>query len=255
MELTAGRHLGTDQWNRRHFAVTPTSADAVYNYNVHYWATRITDMSWNTPAPPWEVKEIIAGQIVTDTPYNKGERKKLKEIYKATKDFSMLELGAANGTVFERLGAEDFRYVGFEMMPEMAKDFKKKHKEAKVHCGDVSDFIKANIQPKDFTLFYAHVSLLMIKPTLVRKALAKAAAHCEQFLIYDFLDYPNHKLEEGEAVVFDMLRPEKWFAHPWYTYIDEIGFKIVDREIAETSDDPQYDNQLQGFGYIHAIKD
>ena len=258
MEISAGRHLLTDELGRRHIALSPEDADAVYDYDRSFWTMRQKQCRGNLP--PWEIEKVIAGQVVTDTPYDQGERRKLREIFEATENFSMLESGAANRTVFERLGADDFRYVGFECMSELANDSLEKHSERKmVHVGGVEAFLDGML-PEYLSeatlplLFYAHVPLIMIKPALVRAALKRASELRGQFLIYDSLDHPNHELELDGTLIFDMGRPEKWFIHDWDEYIHEVGFKIADKDMTPLSDDSQYDDQIHGCGYIHAAK-
>ena len=233
-----------DVLGRTHVALDEKAIDALYEHNRDFWLTRYGR----------DREELIEGQVVMDTPYNSGERKRLKEIYAGAENFSMLELGAANGTVFERLGTDDFFYTGFEMMPELANDLLKKHQERKlVHVGGAEEFIECP-QQRLFSLFYAHVSLVMIKPSLVREVLKKAAQHCEEFLIYDFLCFDDVVLSEGEAYLIDTGHQDKWFIHDWDTYLEDAGMRIESKEMGGFTINPEYDNQVYGCGFIHAVK-
>jgi len=258
------RNLKTDDLERAHFAVEAEAIETLYTHNLSFWSTRNRD-----DLSEGEKQTIINDQNGASTPQTCGATDKLHKIYAETTrhgEFSLLEIGAANGTVMQRIGEKypnpNFRYVGFECLPILAEDFREKFPGQTMHLGDVDDFIakeKSFFPEAPFTLFYASVVFIMIKPDLVRKALEKAAKLTDQILIYDYVERPDVELDPSESLVLHMTnRPVYWFIHAWEDYFSEIGFKIADMKVANPTDaemrSPGYDPQLRGSGYVHAVR-
>jgi hypothetical protein len=220
----------------------------------------------------WEAerKTVINDQKSRPTPHTRGVAAKLHDIYAETVRqgvFSMLEIDAANGTVMARIGEKylnpSLRYVGFECLPILAEDFRDKFPDQTMHIGDVDAFIamdKSFFPEAPFSLFYASVVSIIIKPDLVRKSLRKADELTDQFLIFDYVERPDVELGPTETLVLHMAnRPVYWFIHPWEDHLSEIGFKIAGKEVAKPTDaevqSPIFDRQLRGTGYIHAVRE
>ena len=256
--------LKADDLGRMYLSAGPQAVEDIHAHNLSFWTTRN-----RAEFSDEEKREIIAGQKADTTPYNRGATLKLQDIYAEARKrgpFSMLEIGAANGNVMERLKARDpnptLTYVGFECLPLLVEDFRGRFPDQTMHVGAVEDFIakdRAFFQEAPFTLFYACTVFDMIKPDLVLDALRKAARLAEQFLIWDYIEDPGVTPVPGEALVIHMQsRPVFWFAHRWDDYLAEVGFKVVDKEVAQATDaeavSPSFDHQLKGFGFIHATR-
>ncbi|NQU59641.1 MAG: hypothetical protein HQ512_00770 [Rhodospirillales bacterium] len=257
--------LKVDDLGRNHIVAEPATVEDLYRHNLIFWTTRFRD-----ELSEEERKTILDNQENIETPYTRPATLKLHEVLAEASEkseFSMLELGAANGTVMKRIEEKfpkpKLTYVGFECLPLLADDFKKKFPEHKIHLGDVEEFIgkeKSFFPEAPFTLFYATLVFKMIKPDLVRKALRKAAELTNQFLIYDLLEDTDTELGPDETLILHMpARPVFWFVHPWAEYLAEIGFKIVDKQVSKLTEaeaqSPLYDHQVRGAGYFHAIRE
>lgn len=259
------KFLKIDDLGRNHVTVDADAVEGIYRHNHLFWTTRnLTELSE-------EVKQkIINDQEGGSNPYKRGTILKLQEIFAESSErgeFSMLEIGAANGNVMlqieERFPNPRLNYVGFECLPILVEDFRERFPDQTMHIGDVEDFIsKENsfFSEVPFTLFYASVVFIMIKPDLVRRALQKAAELTDQFLIYDYVEDTNVELGPAETLVLQMPnRPVFWFVHPWADYLTEVGFKIIDKQVAKLTEteaqSPLHDHQVRGVGYIHAIRE
>ncbi|PIW26630.1 MAG: hypothetical protein COW30_14075 [Rhodospirillales bacterium CG15_BIG_FIL_POST_REV_8_21_14_020_66_15] len=255
--------LHSDDVGRKFIAVQNGLVDQVYQHNLAFWKTR-----FNAEFTPEIKRQIVGDQSRGNSPYSAGTTQRLREIYadvSETGEFSMLEIGGANGTAIERIATRypepRIRYVGFECLPLLVEDFRKKHPGKTMHQGDIEDFIRMDEAPfadSRFTLLFASVVFVMIKPDLVREALRKAARLTDQFLIYDFMDHPVSDVPADHSLVVQVAnRPVFWFPHTWERYMSEVGFSIKDRQVTELTG-PQrraFDPQLRGFGFLHAVRD
>ena len=258
--------LKKDDLDRYYSAAGPQAVEDIYKHNHVFWTTRnTTDMSDECK------KNIIDAQVSPKTPYNRCAHEKLLQIFaeeSSKGSFSILEIGAANGTVMEVLKSKfpkpKLTYVGFECLPILAEDFRRKYPDQTIHVGTAEDFVskeKSFFGPVPFTLFYAYAVFLMIKPDLVRAVLRKAAGLTDRFLIFDILDASGVELGSDETLVIAMPnRSVFWFVHPWEDYFAEIGFKYIEKKVARVTDEeavsPLLDHQNQrGFGYVYAVRE
>lgn len=214
-------------------------------------------------------REIISDQSWSDTAFSRPATEKLLALIDAVPDderFSMLEIGAANGTALRKISAQkpdlDYTYVGFECLPLFCEDFEKHFPQHKIFIGDVDIFEQTDLSEYNggrFSLFYANVVFIMMRTALVRRALKKAAAHTDTFLIYDFMNLPEADIAPGESMaIISPGRPVFWFVHPWEELFAEVGFEIVDSYFEEPplSDTTlrDSDHQYRGIGYMHAVR-
>ncbi len=253
-----------DELRRQFILVDEYSAGLLDRQNHAFWSTR------NMAQMPESIKrEIINDQSWSDTVFSRPATEKLHALIDAVPDgqpFSMLEIGAANGTVLRKIGARkpdlDFAYVGFECLPLFCEDFEKNFPQHKIFVGDVDVFEQTDLSEYNggrFSLFYANVVFIMMRTELVRRALKKAAAHTDTFLIYDFMNPPEADIARGESMaIISPGRPVFWFVHPWKELFAEVGFEIVDSHFEEPSlSDPKLrdsDQQYRGIGYMHAVR-
>lgn len=245
-----GKLLKTDQLGRSFAALKQADVDIIYEEASDWWKTR--------GGTPEEDAKIVNGNILNITPFNEGEQKKLREIERELRGpLSIVEVGAANGTIFDRLGTERVVYTGFECNPILVDDFKSKYPGRSIRRGDVEDFLGYPLVRCVGSLFYSHVCLLMVKPDLVRKVLKKASELCDEFLIYDYLaGIPEDiELPEGETLVIKAdNHPDIWFVHDWKKYIKDVGFKIIDWDIPNPPMSDDHDHTILGCGYFHAVR-
>ena len=262
MEVSV-RRLATDSLERNHIAVSEADSDSLYEHNLLFWTTRVND---ETSAA--ERQRILDGQTAEDDDYTRATTQKLAALCRehgGTRRFSMLEIGAANGTAVKRLLNTDdnlsYDYVGLECLPFLVDDFHANFPQHTMRVGDIDDFIamdKDAFVHAPFSLFHASSVFMMIKPALARQGLAKAATLSDEFLIYDFIEEFDAPLPPSTCLVLQMNnRAVFWFVHPWAAYLEEIGYEIVERQIAEIP--PQRlaamslrTRQSLGVGFIHA---
>jgi hypothetical protein len=251
--------LFSDDVGRHYIDADEQLLDNLYMHNVLFWKTRFQDQLSEEAE-----QHILGSQTVAENPFKTSSDERLLSLYTEGQKgdgFSMLEIGAANGTVIDRIAQTypdpQFRYVGFECLPLLVKDFNTRHPGKVMHLGAIEDFLAmdtADFEQHPFTVFYTSVALVMIKPSLVREAILKAARFSEHMLFFDYIEVPPADLQPGHSLVVHMPnRPVFWFTHPWKDLMDEIGFEIIDLKAGDLdTDDPRRNSQLRGFGMLHA---
>jgi len=255
------RVLLADEYNRVFVAASPEQIQNFAGHNHHFWTTR----GLSTPTPEQRA-DIIEQQSFEDSFFSEGCTAYLREMTARNQDgpaFSILEIGAANGTLLKKLGLQErpgnVRYLGFECLPILCEDFAETFPGQRIVCGDINDFMDHEFAADDlpFSLFYSAVTFIMIPPEDVLNAFRKLGNLVDEILIFDFVEWPELHFEAGEApVIYLSNRNVFWFLHDFAAYLDEIGFEIVHRDAprpgAHDLDTNSPYQQYRGMGFIHA---
>ena len=100
-----------------------------------------------------------------------------------------------------------------------------------------------------FSLYFASITMMMLKPEIARQVLAKAAQLTDRFLLYDYLDVETQEYsEDRNMVIYYPHAAEIWFIHPWERLMDEVGFKIVEKRPKSS------ESFRDGMGLLYAVR-
>ena len=242
-----------DRHGRLFFYLDQENTDKAYDFNRGFWGERNVKHIDEEHA-----ENIIAAQ---DGAYEtKGDIIEfLLDTFAGEIDsgaFSLFELGAANGTLLDALAdirpGLDFHYFGFEFLPMLVEDFARKYPGKRIVEGDAELFVAKDpsfFGAEKFSLYFASITMMMLKPEIARQVLAKAAQLTDRFLLYDYLDVETLEYSaDRNMVIYYPSAAEIWFIHPWERLMDEVGFKILEKRPMPS------ESVRDGMGMLYAVR-
>ena len=158
------------------------------------------------------------------------------QVRNAGLEFSILELGAANGSIMhvlkDTVGLEGTRYFGMEPWQPFVEDFSSHFPDQtmiRVNIDDALELLSGDLRDSSFNICLACLVFCMIDPTRVRKFINLAAKICDCFIIYDInlnvLGDPDD--EKVQVFPFNPEMIQFYFANPFDQMLKENGFKIA----------------------------
>lgn len=232
-------YLGTSEGYYKYFALEDKDADILFNHMKAFWTFREEETEAEIER---RIEEYHGGSIFNPGLVELGDilvgtiNEKLQNRRKR-KSFSILELGGASGSLLHFLKSkmtaplfQSIDYFGIEPFAKFVADLKKHFPEADAIVGDAEFFNHLPLKKmprRHFDVFFSSVAFCMIKPSIVRKTIKKAAGIVDKFILFDMVTNTHGQLSK-KNVIFDYNPPQSqyYFAHRFGDYLEDSGFGI-----------------------------
>ena len=249
-----GRFIEGGGDHHRYMRVDDATADRIYDLVKDFWLTR-QNQSQQT------IKEVIgryrqSNQLASMQPVM-NKLRALSAGSAPDRPFSLIDFGGANGSLLyamkDAFSPGALRYLLVEPYGPFVEDFRANFPGQPTIVADAEQFAALDdggFGEFPFGVFFSSHVLYLIKPSVARAVLEKAGRLTDDILLADNIKNLRGELDKRDTVVFDYY-PEGgqvYFSHYFESYLDEIGFDIVEA----TPTKPRDHMMKLGFGVIHA---
>jgi hypothetical protein len=236
--------VGRDFANRDLFGI-PDDEDTRRVYEglqLNFWRDKRTKQKM-----PLDNQALIISEQAED--YNEPKKQvlgaQLEKLASASEaagkpEFSILELGCANGPTLRHLNKShpglNVRFHGFELTDFLADDLCRQFPDASAAASGADELMK--LGPDDFgverfDLFLASGVLCQMPPYLVSALLKHIGGFCDKVLIWDYLLNFDGRLSSEDAVFFGLVKhaPHILFLNPYNQQFADAGFEDLEMAI------------------------
>ncbi|NQU62039.1 MAG: hypothetical protein HQ512_12985 [Rhodospirillales bacterium] len=218
------------------FQISPEAAEHLYQFMWLFWEKRAgQDMDDGEVAELLRQHEIAMAEPPV-APIRDTVLSILQQVHANGVEFSILELGAANGSIVhvidKEVGLDGVRYVGIEPWGPFIEDFRARfpgQTMIQANIDQAIDLSSDDFGTDSFCVFLASQVFCMVEPDRVRRYIKHLSGFCNCLIIQDTIINSQSQLSPNKVAIFP-FKPwdmQFYFANPFEVLLNEFGYRIV----------------------------
>lgn len=218
------------------FLISPEAAEHLYQFMRLFWEERL-----GQKLTAKQKKDLLNQyEKAMEKPHLAPIRDTILGIHRQVRasglEFSMLELGAANGSIVhfidKQVGLDGVRYVGIEPWAPFVKDFRARFPGQTMIQANIDQAIELSAEDlgaDSFCVFLASLVFCMVEPDRVRRFIERISGLCNCLIIQDTIinSRAQHSPDKVVMFPFNPWGIQFYFANPFEVILKEFGYRVV----------------------------